>query len=219
MNGAQDLGGMMGFGPVIPEPDEPYFHAEWEKRVLAVTVAMGATGFWNLDQSRHARESLPPADYLSFSYYEIWLAGLIRLLEERALVTEAELEAAKMLNAAEPAKRILTLDILEKVLATGGPVDRDVPTQPGFAVGDRITTKNLHPFAHTRLPRYVRARPGVIHAVHGAHVFPDSNAKGLGEDPQWLYSVAFSASDLWGPEADPTLTVHVDLWEPYLERA
>ena len=76
MNGAQDLGGMMGFGPVLAEPDEPVFHVDWEKRVLALTLAAGALGEWNIDMSRHARESLHPVDYLSSSYYEVWLAGL-----------------------------------------------------------------------------------------------------------------------------------------------
>jgi len=219
MNGAQDLGGMMGFGPVLPEADEPVFHAGWEKRVLAFTVAMGAAGFWNLDQSRHARESLPPPDYLTFSYYEIWLAGLIRLLQHRGIISNEELAAGKSIDPPKPPKRVLTADIVVAALAAGGPVDRPVETAPAFAVGDRITAKNMHPFSHTRLPRYVRGRPGTIHAVHAAHVFPDSHAKGLGEDPQWLYSVTFAAPDLWGPEADPSLTVHVDLWEPYLERA
>ena len=219
MNGAQDLGGMMGFGPVVPEADEPTFHAEWERRVLVCTVAMGATGFWNLDQSRHARESLPPVDYLSLSYYEIWLAALIKLLERYGLVTAEELKVGKALIPAKTPKKVLTADIAPGALAAGGPVDRQVDTRAAFAVGDRITAKNMHPFSHTRLPRYVRGRSGQVHAVHGAHVFPDSHAKGLGEDPQWLYSVAFKASDLWGPEADPTLTVHVDMWEPYLEPA
>jgi len=219
MNGAQDLGGMMGFGPVMPEADEPTFHAEWERRVLVCTVAMGATGFWNLDQSRHARESLPPVDYLSLSYYEIWLAALIKLVERYGLVTAEELKTGKALIPAKTPKKVLTADITPDALAAGGPVDRQVDTTATFSVGDRITAKNMHPFSHTRLPRYVRGRSGKVHAVHGAHVFPDSHAKGLGEDPQWLYSVAFKASDLWGPEADPTLTVHVDMWEPYLEPA
>ena len=217
MNGAQDLGGMMGFGPVIAEADEPVFHADWERQVLALTVAMGATGTWNLDQSRHARESLPPADYLSFSYYEIWLAALIRLIEANGLVTSAELAAGSSDGPAKPIKQKLTAETVTAVLAAGGPVDREVGGKPAFAPGDNIVALNMHPFSHTRLPRYVRGRPGKVHAVHGAHVFPDSNAKGLGEDPQWLYSVEFRASDLWGPEADTTLSVYVDLWEPYLE--
>ena len=58
MNGAQDMGGMMGFGPVLPEKDEPVFHAPWERRAFALTLAMGAPGGWNIDQGRAARESL-----------------------------------------------------------------------------------------------------------------------------------------------------------------
>ncbi|MEM8812599.1 MAG: nitrile hydratase subunit beta [Pseudomonadota bacterium] len=219
MNGAQDLGGMMGFGPVEPEADEPLFHGEWEKRVLACTVAMGGTGAWNLDQSRHARESIPPADYLSFSYYEIWLAGLLKLLEQRSLVSAEEMAAGKALQDAKQLPRVLTADKIDRVLAAGGPVDRPAQTEAAFEVDDAVTAKNIHPAAHTRLPRYVRGRPGRIHAVHGVHVFPDSNAAGKGEDPQWLYSVAFSATDLWGADADPRQTVYVDLWEPYLDPA
>ena len=76
MNGVHDMGGMQGFGPVRPEAKEPLFHAPWERQALAMTVAMGACGQWNIDISRSARESLPPAQYLGSSYYAIWLAGL-----------------------------------------------------------------------------------------------------------------------------------------------
>lgn len=219
MNGAQDLGGMMGFGPVVPEPDEPVFHAPWEQRVLALTLAMGATGAWNIDQSRHARESLPPADYLSFSYYRIWLAGLIELLRQRDLVSQAEIEAGRPVTPARPLPRRLSADAVAATLAAGSPADRPQRTQPAFGPGDRVRARNIHPFGHTRLPRYVRGRPGRVEARRGVHVFPDSNAGGAGEDPRWLYSVAFEGPDLWGPDGDPTLTVYLDLWEPYLERA
>ena len=102
MNGGQDLGGMHGFGPIAPEADEPVFHAEWERRAFALTLAMGARGEWNLDQSRHARESMPPARYLNASYYEIWLYGLETLLAERGLVSPQELaERVAALRAAE----------------------------------------------------------------------------------------------------------------------
>ena len=76
MNGPQDLGGQMGFGVVAPEKGEPVFHADWEKRALGVTLAAGAMGAWTLDESRHARESLHPADYYASSYYEIWIEAL-----------------------------------------------------------------------------------------------------------------------------------------------
>jgi len=100
MDGPQDLGGMHGLGPIDPEKDEPVFHAEWERRVLALTLAMGARGEWNIDMSRHARENRDPLDYLSSSYYEIWLKGLETLLAERDLVTPEEIEA-RMAELAE----------------------------------------------------------------------------------------------------------------------
>ena len=95
MNGAHDLGGMDGFGPIDPEPNEPVFHGEWERRVFAMTVAMGFTGAWNIDMSRHARERMDPAEYLRASYYEKWLHGLETLLVEKGLLTRAELAARR----------------------------------------------------------------------------------------------------------------------------
>ena len=91
MNGGHDLGGMHGLGPIDIEADEPVFHADWERRVFALTLAMGARGEWNIDMSRHARENRDPVDYLSSSYYEIWLKGLEALLSERGLLTPEEL--------------------------------------------------------------------------------------------------------------------------------
>lgn len=217
MNGAQDMGGQMGFGPVAPEENEPVFHADWERRVLAVTLAMGATGQWNIDASRHARESIPPADYLSRSYYEIWLAGLERLMAERGLVSADEIEAGHALHPARPLARVLKAKDVAATLARGGPANRPAATKAAFAVGERVRTKVMHPEGHTRLPRYARGAPGVIERVHGTHVFPDKNAHGLGEDPQWLYSIAFRGTDIWGADSDPALTLRIDLWEPYLE--
>ncbi len=219
MNGAQDLGGMMGFGPVDPEPDEPVFHADWEKRVLAVTLAAGVPGGWNIDISRHARESLPPAQYLSSSYYEIWLAGLEKLLGERGLVSAEELAAGHAIGDPKPVERILKAEDAAAAMARGGPTERPSTDEPRFAAGDRIKTRNMHPTGHTRLPRYARAKVGTIDRVHGCHVYPDSNATAAGEDPRWLYSVCFAATELWGESGDPTQTVMIDLWEPYLEPA
>ncbi len=219
MNGAQDLGGMMGFGPVDPEQNEPLFHAPWERRVLGYTVALGAAGKWNIDMSRHARESLAPAEYLSSSYYEIWTKGVERLVVKTGLVSEEELRLGKALNPPAPIKRVLTRDDVPAVLARGGPTEREATGPARFAVGDRVRTRNMHPKGHTRLPRYARDREGVIERVHGAHVFPDTNAHGAGEKPQWLYTVRFSGRELWGEEADPNLVVSIDAWESYLEPA
>jgi nitrile hydratase len=220
VNGAQDMGGAQGFGAVDPEPGEPIFHADWERRAFALTLAMGATGEWNLDASRFARESLPPAEYLTKTYYEIWLAGLERLMAERGLVSPDEVAQGRALDPApRPVKRTLAAADVEPSLRRGAPTNRE-PARPAlFAAGDRVQARNMHPPTHTRLPRYVRGHVGTVTHVHGAHVFPDAHAHGLGEDPQWLYTVRFGARELWGPDADPTATVSTDAFEPYLERA
>jgi nitrile hydratase len=219
MNGAHDMGGQHGFGRVEPEPDEPVFHADWERRAFALTLAMGATGEWNLDASRYARESLPPAEYLTKTYYEIWLAGLEKLVEERGLVADEELAAGRSFGAARPVARTLAGADVERTLGRGGPTERE-PVRPArFAEGDRVRARNLHPPTHTRLPRYVRGHAGTVVAMHGAHIFPDAHAHGGGEDPQWLYTVRFDARELWGEAADPTAAVSVDAFEPYLEPA
>lgn len=219
MNGAQDLGGMMGFGPVEPEPNEPIFHAPWEKRALGLTLCCGALGEWNIDISRHARESLHPVDYLASSYYEIWIKGLIKLLALRQLVDAAELTAGHSLVPARATKRTsLQASDVTAVLAKGGPCDRTVAQKAAFSVGDLVRAKNINPVGHTRLPRYARGKIGVIERIQGSYVFADSNAAGTGENPQWVYSVVFQGQELWGQDAEPTLTIAVDCWEPYLDR-
>jgi nitrile hydratase subunit beta len=222
MNGGHDLGGMHGLGPIAPEPeaDEPVFHAEWEKRVFALTLAAGALGQWSIDMGRHARERQHPADYLRHSYYENWLAGLEKLMTERGLVSAEELAAGA---AAAPAAEALRARVLkaEKVgpaMARGGPVEVAIDAPPRFAVDDRVRARNRHPSGHTREPRYVRGRTGVIHEHYGAHVFPDLSAQGE-RAGRHLYSVRFEAAELWGEPAAPTGAVYVDLWEDYLEPA
>jgi nitrile hydratase len=215
MNGAHDMGGMMGFGPVIPEKNEPVFHAPWERRAFAITLAM-APGNWNLDQSRSAREQMHPAEYLAKTYYEIWIVGLERLMAERGLVTADEVAAGKSLHTAKPMPNLLTEDRVAAALSRGSPTVRPATTSQRFQVGDPVRARNIHPASHTRLPRYVRGHAGTVTHVHGVHVFPDTNCEGR-EDPQWLYTVRFAARELWGEAADPTSSVSVDAWESYLE--
>lgn len=219
MNGPHDLGGQMGFGPVAPEPDEPVFHAEWEKRALGVTLAAGAMGHWTLDESRHARESLRPADYYSSSYYEIWIKALETLLLRHGFVTADELAQGRVLAEGTKPERVLAAADVPVVLKRGGPCDRSVAAPRRFEAGDRVRTKNINPVGHTRLPRYARARTGTVEAVREGFVLPDTNAHGRGENPEWVYTVVFDAAEIWGEGADPTLTVSIDAWESYLEPA
>lgn len=220
MNGAQDLGGMMGFGPVMPEPDEPIFHADWERRVLALTLAAGVCGRWTGDASRHARESLHPAIYLTTSYYEIWLAALENIAVGRGLVTAEEQALGRAIARPGPVSRVLHGGEVATVLAAGFPSSRRAAAEPRFTIGSHVRTKVMHPKGHTRLPGYVRGRTGVVEAIRGCFVFPDTNAEaGGGEHPQWCYAVAFDSRELWGEDAAPGLTVNVDAFEPYLDAA
>lgn len=207
----------MGFGAVAPEIDEPLFHADWEKRALAVTLACGGLGAWSIDESRHARESLPPAQYLSSSYYAIWIAALETLLERHGFVSADERSAGRALGPGATPRRVLNVGAVAGVLARGAPTSRGRAGAPHFSLGDAVRTKGMHPTGHTRLPRYARGKAGVVVASHGAHVFPDSNAHGQGENPDWLHTVRFEARELWGADADSASSVSVDVWESYLE--
>lgn len=218
MDGAQDMGGVHGFGKVVPEANEPVFHADWERRAFALTLAMARPGGWNIDMSRFARENRPHADYLSKSYFEIWLAGLERLMADRGLVDADEIAAGRPLH---PRKDVPVLPAggVAAMLRKGAPTERAATAPARFAVGDRVRAHDIDPPTHTRLPRYVRGHVGVIALVHGVHVFADVHAHGGGEAPDWLYTVAFPATELWGDTADPTATLSVDAWQSYLEPA
>jgi nitrile hydratase len=217
MNGVHDMGGMHGHGPIAPEANEPTFHAPWERRALALTLAAGAWRRWNLDMSRFGREQIPAADYLRMSYYERWIAGLEAQLVEHGLVTAEELATGAPAAGAAKAEPPLTGDHVPAMLARQGSYERKVDALPRFAVGDAVLARNLNPVGHTRLPRYARGKRGVVTRWHGAHVFPDANAMGEGEQPRHLYQVRFEAPELWGEAARRREAVYLDLWEPYLD--
>ncbi len=214
MNGAHDCGGMMGFGPVTPEANEPVFHAPWEARMFALMSAVGDIGGWTLDEDRSACESMHPGHYISSSYYEHWLHGLETLLQKHGLATPDEVRSGKAATPPKPVTPTPPEAVWPAVTAPGS-YRRDVKGAPLYATGQKVRARQIHPLGHTRLPRYLRGHTGEIIACHGAHVFPDANAAGHGESPQFLYTVRFKASELWGaPTRD---AVHADLWEPYLE--
>ena len=215
MNGVHDMGGYQCYGKLDPN-DKLAFHHDWEKQVLAMTLAMGATGTWNLDQSRAARETLPAPFYLSAGYFRIWLAALESLLLKHGLVTSDELSGAVSASQNVKLKRILKAGDVASALAKGNPVDRQSSADARFEVGTKVRVSNLHRPTHTRMPAYIRQRTGYIVRIHGCHIFPDSHAIGEGENPQWLYNVRFDNRELWGLDAHAG-NVHVDCWEPYLE--
>ena len=217
MNGIHDLGGLTCFGPVEREYDEPVFHDDWEGRVFALSIASSAT-FGPLDRRRHALETLDPLLYLSSSYYERWLARLENLAITDGLLSEEELVSGKSLKPSEHSTSPLDANAVESIVEEGRPTNRETGrVTPCFSVGDRVRARNIQPVGHTRLPRYVRGRVGVIARRHGSHCYPDTNAHGQGENPQPLYSVGFDASELWGPLTSSQDRLFIDLWEDYLE--
>lgn len=223
MTRPHDMGGRFGDGPVAPDPDAPLFDHDWHARAMALTLAAGATGQWNIDTSRHAREKLAPKDYARFSYYEKWIAALADLLVDKGLVTSAEL--AGQGSAQSPlAPYTLRADQVAGALAKGAPADRPSEIKPRFKTGDavrtrRISANRLQEGGHTRLPRYAAGARGRIVRYHGTHVLPDSAAHGLGDAAEPLFAVAFPASELWAHPEHPRDEVILDLWQSYLEPA
>jgi len=218
MDGIHDMGGMHGFGKVEAEENEPVFHAAWEGRCLALNRAMGAIGAWTIDEGRAGIEALPPGVYLTRSYYGKWALRLENMMIDRGLAGADEIAAGHALRPGKPMKRKLTVANVPRTL-TRGSFFREAPAPARFKTGDRVRTKNIHPATHTRLPRYARGRAGVIEAIRGCHVFPDSVAIGAGENPQWLYTLLFEGRALWGESTDPMLKVSIEAFEPYLEAA
>lgn len=210
-----DIGGQDGYGRVIPEREDELFHGAWERQVLALTLAMGATGAWNIDMSRSARETLP--DYAALSYYQRWIGGLENLLLERGLVERDEIAAGRMLHPPQTGLPALRAPDVPAVLARGSPTQRPATAPARFSVGQPVRMGTAAVSHHTRLPGYARGKIGQIDQVLGVHVFADMHAQGLGEQPRWLYTVVFSGRELWGGDASPNHYVSIDAWEPYLE--
>ena len=219
MNGVHDMGGDHGFG-AVPVDDTAQFHADWERTVYGMDKLAKGTGLFNIDEKRHGIERMAPAEYLGSSYFERWLDALERLAVETGVVTEADLESARA--AARDGADLPTSsnDELVSLIREGFETPSDFERAgavPEFEVGDDVRVRNINPEGHTRCPRYARRARGEIHEVHGNHVFPDANAHGE-EAARPLYTVAFEATELWGPDAEAESdTVHIDLWEPYLQ--
>jgi len=213
MRRPHDLGGQPA-GPIPEKDDAVVFHSDWEAKALALNLASGALGAWNIDASRFARERLK--DYPTLSYYEKWMAALANLLVERGLVSEAELSGhAKGAPLSPKALRAVDVpEAMHKVI----PYTRATGPAPHFEVGDTVRTLPAPGPGHCRLPAYAAGKVGRVTLHHGNHVLPNTNARFQGENPQPLYTVEFTAAELWGDEAEtPNDAVSLDLWQPYLE--
>ncbi|MBL6754612.1 MAG: nitrile hydratase subunit beta [Pseudomonadales bacterium] len=230
MIGAHDLGGKRGFGRVLQarNPDaiasdspEPLFHAEWERRAFALTLATGMLGQWNIDESRHARENQEPQRYLDNSYYETWLVGLQKLLHAKGLLEPEELESLPFASSVDvsaslsiyrSSKRMIeppTPARAAELLAKGGPTLLSDSRQPKYAVGTTVKVLPMTQTGHTRAPQYVHGATGIIYAINGVHIYPDANAHRRDEDKvvgEILYTVSFARAALFPSHALPAVS-------------
>jgi nitrile hydratase subunit beta len=216
VNGVHDMGGMHGMGPLLRERDEPVFHAPWERRVFA--IYFGIDGDWPNGSGRYERELIPAAEQLRMSYYERWLASVTGLLVKSGMVTWREIATGQAEFGNVKNRQQLRAGDVASLIAQGVPTRRDVPVVPRYRVGDRVRARTINPAGHTRLPRYARGKPGTVVREHGVFAFEDSAVQGLGEQPQHVYTVRFTARDLWGEQASPVDSVYVDLWDDHLEQ-
>ena len=222
MNGIHDMGGMHGMGPVHHEENEPVFHEPWEARAYAINFVVGRSSWntWSIDARRFAIEVLPPAEYLRMSYYEKWLERIIECLIQQGVITRAELASGQVSSPSRKQGPALAAEEAAATASQRGNFRRpDAKAVARFAVGQQVRARNVHPTGHTRLPRYARGKAGVIGCVRGIFVFPDANAHFQGEQPQYLYSVRFTARELWGEDASLRDSVSIDLGDSYLEHA
>jgi nitrile hydratase len=224
MNGVHDMGGMHGFGAVNTD-DTAQFHADWERLVFSMDKAIKAQKIVNIDQKRHAIERMGQAEYLRSKYFERWMAAIEIMLAEEGHLAPSELETRheEVLAAEDPIDVVPNrtdpdlVAIIQEAFKSEASFDRD-PTDPTYEKGETVRVRNIHPKGHTRCPRYARRAMGEIVTFHGTFVYPDSNAHGE-ECAEPLYTVAFDAAELWNLDAETSDdTVHIDLWEPYLEQ-
>lgn len=217
MDGIHDMGGMDGFGPIPIEYDEPVFHGEWEGRVYAMNGAIGAWGKWNIDAGRYGIEQMDPALYLQSNYYERWLYRTEQMMIVHGMITQEELESGSASDG-ERSQPLTMAQIVERQThSRSARIKEDIA--PKFKAGDKVLARNIHPKGHTRVPRYVRGRSGVIDRAHGVFIFPDTHALFQGRKPQHIYSVRFDAQHLWGPDAPAQDKLYLDLWDDYLDPA
>ena len=245
--GVHDLGGASGYGPVPHDPDEPPFHADWERRVFGLLGAVTSSTARRPGEFRYALERLHPEDYFNNGYYGRWLAGFEVLLDEYGVVDRGALarriadlrDVALMAAGREdliptavpkhtPARRVSPVaDRIPSLLPPDRPtptpqrrtVRRELAEPPRFSVGDRVVAPAPAQPGHTRLPDYAVGKLGTVAKLHPAEVLPDSTAHDMGERPQHVYCVGYDAQTLWGDDAESNTTIHVDLYECYLQAA
>lgn len=214
MDSTHDLGGKQGFGP-IPIDDNEGFHHDWERRMWGISRSNVGPPGMIIDWFRHGIENMVPSDYLSFAYFNKWCTNYYMLLIDGGILTEQEAISGHAENSADQAHAMTVADAVIANQNANKDFSVDIDTAPRFVVGDTIATKRRTHSGHTRLPAYARNATGTVVTHHGAHLLADKGAQGehFGEH---LYTVSFTATELWGPDANPRDTVTLELWDSYI---
>ncbi|MGE3795007.1 MAG: nitrile hydratase subunit beta [Dehalococcoidia bacterium] len=225
MNGVFDLGGTDGLGPINPPAEEPIFRAEWEKPAFTMFAACFRAGWFGVDQFRHGIEVMDPAVYLKAPYYEHWMHTFEHYGIGGGHIDADELDRRTQYYLENPEAPLPEheqsqelLDFVNAVVPAGAPAGRESDKIPRFKVGDIVRMSTDSPFGHSRRARYTRGKVAEVTAHHGSFIYPDSAGNGNGDAPEHLYTLRFTAQELWGPNTgDPNGVVYFDAWDPYLE--
>lgn len=242
------LGGLEALGPV--DFQKKVFVEAWEKRIFGIHAAMMGLSthlsealpdyaieqvptefqdIWTWADLRRGAEAMNPFDYFKLRYYEKWLGGISGFFVEKGYISQAELDEKMSFYLKEgnadpaplPDKEAPAIDDqVIKYLQLGDSPKREVDIQPQFAVGDAVVVKDMPVAEHTRLPGYLRGKPGVIDLVYdGCYAYFPGPADGLGP-ARPSYSVRFDPQDIWGDDmSEPGSVIYADLFELYLAAA
>lgn len=223
MDGIHDMGGVEGYGPIPYVPGEPIsIGPRWHAVAAAAMFALLRSRRTNIDAHRHRIERIDPRQYLPITYWGRWLVAIESAMIDQGITDPSSIAATIRARGHDPAESAAPPPMVPAVALESRDNEptfiRSVPHRPKFAVGDRVRTLTHAPHeGHHRLPRYCRGRFGTIARAYPAFTLPDTVAHGRGENPNYLYAVAFEGRELWGPDGDPAQTCHLDLFEPYLE--
>jgi nitrile hydratase beta subunit len=206
MDGVHDMGGMHGFGPLSADRDNRPFHAEWEASGYVFALLGSQKKLFSFDGGRHAIERIPAREYMAMSYFERVLTGVASMYVEQGVVSREELE--RLAGGRFPLSSPI------------GPGQAAVREHNGFDVGAAVKVRIWPTSGHTRAPRYVHGKAGVVVGIAPKAHFPGEAAHGNPADAfvEPTYHVRFESRDLW-PEVSDGSSVVVDLFQSYLAAA
>jgi nitrile hydratase len=213
-----DLGGKREFfGPIAHTPDEPPFHAEWERRVFGTTNFLHTLLGPNIDEFRGHLALLPPEEYFG-PYYRRWIAGVERMfagyLSGTQTVSPLKVAATSRVVRSVITRprlpQVMNSSVMPRVIGTAKKARRPAV----FTVGDAVRVRAASPAGHTQQPDYVSGKRGCITEHRGAALFPDARVATGSTTAEHLYTVVFDSAELWGEAAEPNTEIRIELFEP-----